>query len=99
MLCIIYKFWRLLNSLRKLMPHGYCFICRLCQDIVLQKAEVAEILFPNVMVNLAGRKNLDFDLCKLISSKVIFLMIEQYPFSFHFLFYLAPASMFKYMFI
>ncbi|XP_017218492.1 serine/threonine-protein kinase ATM [Daucus carota subsp. sativus] len=52
---------------------GYCddIILRLCQDLVLQKAEVAEILFPNVMVNLAGRKNLDFDLCKLISSKVL----------------------------
>ncbi|KAK1363096.1 serine/threonine-protein kinase ATM, partial [Heracleum sosnowskyi] len=52
---------------------GYCddIILRLCQEIVLQKAEVAEILFPNVMVNLAGRKNLDFDLCKLISSKVL----------------------------
>lgn len=60
----------------------------------MQKAEVAEILFPNVMVNLAGRKNLNFDLCKLISSKVLILMIKQYPYSFDFLFYLAPASMF-----
>lgn len=43
---------------------------RLCQDIVLLKAEVAELLLSNVMVNLAKRKNLDIDLCKLISVKV-----------------------------
>ncbi|KAL8261037.1 hypothetical protein R6Q59_025086 [Mikania micrantha] len=45
-------------------------ILRLCQDIVLLKAEVAELLLSNVMVNLAKRKNLDIDLCKLISVKV-----------------------------
>lgn len=43
---------------------------RLCQDIVLLKFEVAELLLPNVMVNLAGQKDLDVDLCKLISSQV-----------------------------
>lgn len=43
---------------------------RLCQDIVLLKSEVAELLLPNVMVNLAGKKDLDVDLCKLISSQV-----------------------------
>ncbi|KAK1427643.1 hypothetical protein QVD17_16334 [Tagetes erecta] len=46
-------------------------ILRLCQDIVLVKAEVAELLLSNVMVNLAKRKNLDVDLCKLISMKVM----------------------------
>ncbi|XP_023765032.1 serine/threonine-protein kinase ATM isoform X1 [Lactuca sativa] len=46
-------------------------ILRLCQDIVLLKAEVAELLLSNVMVNLAKRKNLDIDLCKLISVKVV----------------------------
>ncbi|XP_057952318.1 serine/threonine-protein kinase ATM [Malania oleifera] len=48
---------------------GYCddTILRLCQDIVLLKAEVAELLLPNVIVNLAGRKDLTVDLCGLIS--------------------------------
>ncbi|KAI5683411.1 hypothetical protein M9H77_04639 [Catharanthus roseus] len=45
-------------------------IIRLCQDIVLVKSEVAELLLPNVIVNLAGRKDLDVDLCKLITSQV-----------------------------
>ncbi|KAK9278063.1 hypothetical protein L1049_027621 [Liquidambar formosana] len=51
---------------------GYCddMILRLCQDIVLLKAEVAELLLPNVFVNLAGRKDLDFDIHKLISLQV-----------------------------
>ncbi|XAR50182.1 Non-specific serine/threonine protein kinase [Bertholletia excelsa] len=51
---------------------GYCndIILRLCQDIVLLKAEVAELLLPNVVVNLAGRKNMDLDLCKIISFQV-----------------------------
>ncbi|XP_010663180.1 serine/threonine-protein kinase ATM isoform X4 [Vitis vinifera] len=51
---------------------GFCndTILRLCQDIVLLKAEVAELLLPNVIVNLAGRKDLAVDLCKLISSQV-----------------------------
>ncbi|CAL5444633.1 unnamed protein product [Camellia sinensis] len=51
---------------------GYCddTILRLCQDIVLLKAEVAELLLPNVVVNLAGRKNLDINPCKIISLQV-----------------------------
>ena len=48
-------------------------VFRLCQDIVLLKAEVAELLLPNVIVNLAGRKDLAVDLCKLISSQVLLL--------------------------
>lgn len=32
-----------------------CAIYRLHQDIVLLKAEVAELLFPNVLMNLVGR--------------------------------------------
>lgn len=48
---------------------------RLCQDVVLAKSEVAELLFPSVMVNLAGRKDLDVDLCKLISFQVVFNII------------------------
>lgn len=45
--------------------------CRLCQDIVLVKSEVSELLFSNVIVNIAGRKDSDVDLCKVISLKVI----------------------------
>ena len=48
-------------------------VFRLCQDIVLLKSEVAELLLPNVIVNLAGRKDLAVDLCKLISSQVLLL--------------------------
>nr|GEY90013.1 serine/threonine-protein kinase ATM isoform X1 [Tanacetum cinerariifolium] len=46
-------------------------ILRLCHDVVLLKAKVAELLLSNVMVDLAKRKNLDIDLCKLISKKVL----------------------------
>ncbi|KAK9684733.1 hypothetical protein RND81_10G228300 [Saponaria officinalis] len=51
---------------------GYCtdVTLRLCQDIVMVKAEVAELLLPSVMINLAGRKDLPIDLCKVISEKV-----------------------------
>ncbi|XP_057988495.1 serine/threonine-protein kinase ATM isoform X2 [Hevea brasiliensis] len=45
-------------------------ILRLCQDIVLLKAEVAELLLPSVIEDLAGRKNMDMDLHKLISLQV-----------------------------
>ncbi|KAK9995769.1 hypothetical protein SO802_020455 [Lithocarpus litseifolius] len=48
---------------------GYCndVILRLCQEIVLLKAEVAELLLPTVIVNLAGRKDLEAGLHKTIS--------------------------------
>ncbi|XP_048500072.1 serine/threonine-protein kinase ATM isoform X3 [Beta vulgaris subsp. vulgaris] len=51
---------------------GYCsdVTLRLCQDIVLLKAEVAELLLPSIIINLAGRKDLAFDFGKLISVKV-----------------------------
>ncbi|GAV63786.1 PI3_PI4_kinase domain-containing protein/FAT domain-containing protein/FATC domain-containing protein, partial [Cephalotus follicularis] len=51
---------------------GYCndVILRLCQDIVLMKAEVSELLLPSIIVNIAGRKDMDVDLHKLISSQV-----------------------------
>ncbi|KAI4336143.1 hypothetical protein L6164_014710 [Bauhinia variegata] len=47
----------------------YCndVILRLCQDISLLEAEIAELLLPCIFVNLAGRKDLDIDLQKLIS--------------------------------
>ncbi|GAY47387.1 hypothetical protein CUMW_104190 [Citrus unshiu] len=46
-------------------------VLRLCQDIVLLKSEVAELLLPSVVVNLAGSKNVDVDLQKLISSQYV----------------------------
>ncbi|XP_065875882.1 serine/threonine-protein kinase ATM isoform X2 [Euphorbia lathyris] len=45
-------------------------ILRLFQDIVLLKAEVAELLLPSVVVDLARGKNMDIDLQKLISMQV-----------------------------
>lgn len=51
---------------------------RLCQDIVLLKAEVAELLLPNVFMNLAGRKDMPFDLHQLISMQVL-LMNNFFP--------------------
>ncbi|KAH7550460.1 hypothetical protein JRO89_XS13G0195300 [Xanthoceras sorbifolium] len=51
---------------------GYCNdpILRLCQDIVLLKSEVAELLMPIVFVNLARRKDMDVNLHKIISAQV-----------------------------
>lgn len=46
---------------------------RLCQDIVLMKAEVAELLLASIIVNLAGKKDMDVDLYKLISLQVVSL--------------------------
>lgn len=43
---------------------------RLCQDIVLVKSEVSELLFSTIIVNIAGRKDSEVDLCKIISFKV-----------------------------
>ena len=40
---------------------------------MLLKAEVAELLLPSVIVNLAGRKDTDVDLHKIISLQVVFL--------------------------
>lgn len=39
---------------------------------MLVKPEVSELLFSNVIVNIAGRKDSEIDLCKIISYKVIF---------------------------
>ncbi|XP_024025503.1 serine/threonine-protein kinase ATM-like [Morus notabilis] len=51
---------------------GYCndVILRLCQEVAFSKAEVAELLWPSIFVNLAGRGNIDINLQLLISSKV-----------------------------
>ncbi|KAJ4974544.1 hypothetical protein NE237_007718 [Protea cynaroides] len=53
-----------------LVRYSNDMILRLCQDIILLKAEVAELLLPNVLANLAGRNDLSISLCKLISSQV-----------------------------
>ena len=50
---------------------GHC-TSRLCQDIVLFKAEVAELLLPSIFVNIAARKDLEIDLHRLISLQVVF---------------------------
>ncbi|XP_038683516.1 serine/threonine-protein kinase ATM isoform X2 [Tripterygium wilfordii] len=51
---------------------GFCndVILRLCQDIVLLKAEIAELLLPSVVVNLAARKDMHVGLHKLISMQL-----------------------------
>ncbi|XP_068637362.1 serine/threonine-protein kinase ATM isoform X2 [Aristolochia californica] len=54
----------------KLICHTNDMILRLCQEVVLLKAEVAELLFPVILVNLAGRKDLSSELYQLISSQV-----------------------------
>ncbi|KAB2013879.1 hypothetical protein ES319_D09G187000v1 [Gossypium barbadense] len=45
-------------------------ILRLCQDVVLLKPEVAELLLPSVVVNLAGRKDIGVNIQSLISDQV-----------------------------
>ncbi|KAK7281904.1 hypothetical protein RIF29_10269 [Crotalaria pallida] len=49
-----------------LIVHCNDVILRLCQDIVLLKAEVAELLLPSIFVNIAARKDLEIDLHKLL---------------------------------
>ncbi|XP_019197259.1 PREDICTED: serine/threonine-protein kinase ATM isoform X3 [Ipomoea nil] len=51
---------------------GYCndTIIRLCQEIVLVKSEVAELLFPEVITNLSRRTDVAVDLGQLICTKV-----------------------------
>ncbi|KAF9625359.1 hypothetical protein IFM89_022141 [Coptis chinensis] len=70
-----YEMWicRLVYSL---IDHTNDIILRLCQDIVLLKAEVAELLLSNILVNLAGRKDLSVDICKSIS-----LQAQEYIFN------------------
>lgn len=43
---------------------------RLCQNIALLKAEISELLFPSVIVSLAGRIGTDINLHDLITSQV-----------------------------
>ncbi|KAL1222123.1 Serine/threonine-protein kinase ATM [Cardamine amara subsp. amara] len=55
----------------------YCMIAlcedvpiRLCQNIAMLKAEISELLFPSVVVSLAGRIGMDINLHELITSQV-----------------------------
>ncbi|CAN8254904.1 unnamed protein product [Cochlearia groenlandica] len=55
----------------------YCMIAlcddipiRLCQNIAMLKAEISELLFPSVVVSLAGRIGTDFNFHELITSQV-----------------------------
>lgn len=43
---------------------------RLCQNIAILKAEIAELLFPSVIVSLAGRIGTDINLHELITLQV-----------------------------
>ncbi|XP_013615184.1 PREDICTED: serine/threonine-protein kinase ATM-like, partial [Brassica oleracea var. oleracea] len=43
---------------------------RLCQNIAMLKAEISELLFPSVIVSLAGRVGTDVNLHELITSQV-----------------------------
>ncbi|XP_077244126.1 serine/Threonine-kinase ATM-like protein isoform X2 [Tasmannia lanceolata] len=64
-----YEMW-ICPLVYSLINHTNDTILRLCQDIVFLKSEVAELLFPNVLVNIAGRKDLNSDLCQIISMQV-----------------------------
>lgn len=64
-----YEMW-ICPLVYSLFDYSNDIILRLCQDIVFLKAEVAELLFANVLYNLAGRKDLSSDLCETISSQV-----------------------------
>ncbi|CAH2064912.1 unnamed protein product [Thlaspi arvense] len=55
----------------------YCMIAlcddvplRLCQNIAMLKAEISELLFPSVIVSLAGRIGTDINVHELITSQV-----------------------------
>ncbi|KAI4341398.1 hypothetical protein MLD38_026128 [Melastoma candidum] len=63
-----------------LIGHSEDVILRLCQDISHLKTEVAELLLPYVMVNLAMKNDEDESFCRLVSLQVenhIFAMKNQ----------------------
>ncbi|KAK6920707.1 Phosphatidylinositol 3-/4-kinase, catalytic domain [Dillenia turbinata] len=61
-----YEMW-VCQLVSSLIGYSNDVILRLCQDMVLLKDEVAELLLSSVIVNLAGRKDLTVDLRNLIS--------------------------------
>ncbi|KAI3914770.1 hypothetical protein MKW98_002006 [Papaver atlanticum] len=64
-----YETW-ICPLVHSLIEHTDDMILRLCQDIVLMKDELAELLLSHVLVNLARTKGSQVDLFKLISSQV-----------------------------
>ncbi|CAN6483726.1 unnamed protein product [Victoria cruziana] len=56
--------------LYSLIHHSKDVTLRLCQNVVLLKAEAAEFLFPDVLASLAIRKDSGADLCELISLQI-----------------------------
>ncbi|KAI0497772.1 hypothetical protein KFK09_021007 [Dendrobium nobile] len=64
-----YEMW-ICSVVHKLVVHCDDVILRLCQEMVLLKADVAELLFPSVLVNLAWKSDTNIDMCQLISIKV-----------------------------
>nr|CAD1842809.1 unnamed protein product [Ananas comosus var. bracteatus] len=58
------------SLVHSLVSHCDDIILRLCQNIVLLKAETAELLFASVLVSLAGKTDSNAALCKLISTKI-----------------------------
>lgn len=64
-----YDMW-ICHLVYSLINHTNDTILRLCQDIVFLKAELAELLFSIVLVNLAGRADQSSELCEIISVQV-----------------------------
>nr|XP_029123739.1 serine/threonine-protein kinase ATM isoform X3 [Elaeis guineensis] len=64
-----YEQW-ICSLVHSLISHCDDIILRLCQNIVLLKAEIAELLLANVLLSIAGKVDLSSDLCQLISAKV-----------------------------
>ncbi|URE12214.1 FATC domain [Musa troglodytarum] len=64
-----YRMW-VCSLVHSFIHHCDDVILRLCQNLVLLKDEIAELLFPNVLVNLARSVHSDVLLCDIISAKV-----------------------------
>ncbi|XP_020591737.1 serine/threonine-protein kinase ATM [Phalaenopsis equestris] len=64
-----YEMW-ICSVVHKLVVQCDDVILRLCQAVVLLKADVAELLFPSVLVNLALKNDSSAGMCQLISMKV-----------------------------
>ncbi|KAJ8476072.1 hypothetical protein OPV22_019799 [Ensete ventricosum] len=64
-----YKMW-VCSLVHSFIHHCDDVILRLCQNLVLLKDEIAGLLFPYVLVNLARSVHSDVLLCDIISAKV-----------------------------
>ncbi|KAJ3694312.1 hypothetical protein LUZ60_009792 [Juncus effusus] len=58
------------SLVHSLIAHCNDTILRLCQNIVLLKAEIAELLLASVLVSLARKSDSNSTLCDLISTKL-----------------------------